>query len=46
MHFHLFEIAIYLWLESIGDTKEFQFAFVVKLYEIIFLRQLTMEEKC
>ena len=46
MHFHLFEIAIYLWLESIGDTKEFQFAFVVKLCEIIFLRQLTMEEKC
>ena len=46
MYFHLFEIAIYLWLKSIRDTKEFQFAFVVKLCEIIFLRQLTMEEKC
>ena len=27
----LFEIAIYLWLGSIGDTTEFQFAFRVKI---------------
>ena len=27
MYFHLSEIAIYLWLGSVEDTKEFQFAF-------------------
>ena len=27
----LFESAIYLWLGSIGDTTEFQFAFRVKI---------------
>ena len=43
MYLHLFEIAIYLWLGSIGDTKEFQMLFIVKLREIIYFRQLTVD---
>ena len=31
MYLHLVEIAIYPWLESIGDTIEFQFAFRSKI---------------
>ena len=31
MYLRLVEIAIYLWLESIGDTTEFQFAFRGKI---------------
>ena len=36
MCLRLYEIAIYLWLGSIGGTTEFQFAFVVKLDRIVF----------
>ena len=31
VYLHLFEIAIYLWLGSIGDTKGFQFVFRSKI---------------
>ena len=31
VNLHLFEIAIYFWLRSIGDTKEFQVAFRCKI---------------
>ena len=31
VYLHLFEIAIYLWLGSIGDTKGFQFVFRNKI---------------
>ena len=31
MNLNLFEIAIYSWLGSIGDTKEFQVAFRCKI---------------
>ena len=31
MYLHLVEIAVYLWLESIGDATEFQFAFRSKI---------------
>ena len=41
MYPHLFEIAIYFWLGSIGDTIEFQFAFRSKLRGIRFLRRPT-----
>ena len=44
MYLHLFEIAIYLWLGSIGDTTEFQMPFIVKLREIIYFRQLIVDE--
>ena len=45
MYLHLFEIAIYLLLGSIGDTTEFQLAFRIILRRIIFLRQLTVDEE-
>ena len=44
MYLHLLEIAIYLWLGSIGDTTEFQMPFIVKLREIIYFRQLIVDE--
>ena len=31
MYLHLFEIALYPWLGSIGDTTEFHFAFRSKV---------------
>ena len=31
LYLRLVEIAVYLWLESIGDTTEFQFAFRGKI---------------
>ena len=31
VYLHLFKIAIYLWLGSIGNTTEFQFAFHSKI---------------
>ena len=44
LYFQLCEIAIYLWLGFIGDTKDFQFLFLVKLRGILFLEQLTVDE--
>ena len=44
MYLHLLEIALNHWLGSIGDTKEFRFAFRSKIKWNYIFRQLTVDE--
>ena len=41
MYLHLFEIVLYPWLGSVGDTTEFLFASRSKITRNSILRQLT-----